>query len=107
MRDEKAFMDTNLIVYLYSKNDPEKQEQVIYTMSNYDCFISTQVINEFCNVAIKKQKMRFLEISKNIDEILDTCNLVAIRRSTIKKHIHHLLSHLTSASFLCTPTAIA
>ncbi|MDR0516641.1 MAG: PIN domain-containing protein [Fibromonadaceae bacterium] len=44
MKDEKAFIDTNLIVYLYSKNDAEKQKQVIASISNYDCFISTQVL---------------------------------------------------------------
>ena len=85
MKDEKVFIDTNLIVYLYSKNEAEKQEQVLDTLSNYDCFVSTQVLNEFCNVAIKKQKMKISEICKNIDEVLDTCNLVAVRQNTIKK----------------------
>jgi predicted nucleic acid-binding protein len=87
MRDEIVFMDTNLIVYLYSKNDTEKQKQVINLLSNYDCFVSTQVLNEFCNVAIKKQGKQILEIDKNIDEILDTCNLLAVRHSTIKKSL--------------------
>jgi len=56
MKDESVFIDTNLIIYLYSKNDTEKQKQVINILSNYDCFVSTQVLNEFCNVAIKKQE---------------------------------------------------
>ena len=85
MKDEKAFIDTNLIVYLYSKNDYKKQDKVIGTLSSYDCFISTQVLNEFCNVTIKKLEMQISEISKNIDEILDTCSLLAVRHNTIKK----------------------
>ena len=87
MKDEKAFIDTNLIVYLYSKNDAKKQDKVIGTLSNYDCFISTQVLNEFCNVTIKKLEMQISEISKNIDEILDTCSLLAVRHNTIKKSL--------------------
>jgi len=87
MKDEKAFIDSNLIVYLYSKNDDEKKELVLGLLSNYDCFVSTQVLNEFCNVSIKKKEKSLSEINKNIDEILDACNLLAVRLNTVRKSL--------------------
>ena len=50
----KAFIDTNMFVYLYSKQEPEKQKAVMTAINQYDRAISTQVLNEFCSVCIRK-----------------------------------------------------
>ena len=49
---EKAFLDTNVVIYFYSQTETAKQQAAEKIVSNYDCFISTQVINEFCSVNI-------------------------------------------------------
>lgn len=54
MRD-KAFFDTNVVLYLYSVDEPEKQSTSLRTVN--DCrqpVISTQVINELINVLSRK-----------------------------------------------------
>lgn len=59
MNDSKlAFIDTNILVYIYDTRVPKKQkiatellENMIATESG---IISTQVAQEFCNVAINK-----------------------------------------------------
>jgi len=54
----KAFLDTNLFVYMQSASDATKKEISYRTLENFDCAVSTQVLNEFCNVALKKLAMK-------------------------------------------------
>ena len=51
---DKAFIDTNVLVYLYSEDEAEKQALAYDAIEKYDCITSTQVLNEFSNVCIKK-----------------------------------------------------
>ena len=50
---DRIFLDTNMIVYLYSEDEIEKREEIISIVSKNDVFISTQVVNEFSNVLYK------------------------------------------------------
>jgi predicted nucleic acid-binding protein len=51
---DKAFIDTNVFIYLYSEDDAKKQNISQMAVDNYDCVISTQVLNEFSSVCIRK-----------------------------------------------------
>jgi predicted nucleic acid-binding protein len=59
---ERAFLDTNTDIYLFSDDEPQKKQIVEREIDKYNCVISTQVINEFSNVCIKK-------LGKSIEEI--------------------------------------
>ncbi|GAK61619.1 PilT domain-containing protein [Candidatus Vecturithrix granuli] len=54
----KYFLDTNVLVYAFDQNEPEKRDaakqylQRLFTDEEY--VLSVQVLNEFCNVAQKK-----------------------------------------------------
>jgi predicted nucleic acid-binding protein len=50
MNDVRAFVDTNVFVYLYSDVDDFKQKCAFFALNQYNCQISTQVINEFSHV---------------------------------------------------------
>ncbi|GHU50894.1 hypothetical protein FACS1894200_10660 [Spirochaetia bacterium] len=52
---ERAFIDTCVFVYLYSNDEPEKKTISENMVNNYDCAISTQVLNEFSSVCIRKK----------------------------------------------------
>jgi predicted nucleic acid-binding protein len=55
---DKYFLDTNVLVYAFDKNESEKRNiakqhlQRLFTDEQY--VLSVQVLNEFCNVARKK-----------------------------------------------------
>lgn len=57
-QDDKIFLDTNILCYLYDGRDPEKQNeaQAIFNdlLSFYDVQISVQVLQEFSNVCLNK-----------------------------------------------------
>ena len=52
----KAFLDTNILVYLHSFDEPEKQQVSMEVITRYQCCTSAQALNEFCYVGIKKQR---------------------------------------------------
>ncbi|MDR0917129.1 MAG: PIN domain-containing protein [Oscillospiraceae bacterium] len=83
MSDAKAFIDTNLFVYLYSSSDSEKQQAVIQAMNRYDRFVSTQVLNEFCNVLTRKLKLPIPAVRAAVAEICAVCNLAVVDDATV------------------------
>ena len=55
-----AFFDTNILIYLYSIDEPEKQQialQKIKAIENR--WISTQVLSEISNTLYKKFKLDY------------------------------------------------
>ena len=83
MRADRAFLDTNLFAYLYSGTDTGKRRQVTEAINRYECFISTQVLNEFCNVCIRKLKLPTSSIEKAVEEIRNACNLIMVDDATV------------------------
>lgn len=57
----RCFIDTNVLVYADSPDAPEKQSQAVMLLRQLgdarSGVISTQVLNEYCNVALNKLKL--------------------------------------------------
>jgi len=52
---DRAFFDTNVILYAFDNSDDNKYSKAIACLDKYEPIISTQVIREFANVIIKKK----------------------------------------------------
>jgi len=85
MKDNLVFADTNVIIYAYSCSEPDKQLIASGVLANYDCVVSTQVLNEYCNVCIKKKFVSVSDIQKDIVEILSNSGLYIVDETTINK----------------------
>lgn len=87
MSADRAFIDTNIFIYLYSDNadDLKKRHLAYKVMEQYDCQISTQVINEFSNICIKKLKITINQIQGFIIQMCSYCDLAYIDEDTIDK----------------------
>ena len=83
--NERAFIDTNVFIYLYSEDEIEKQEISKNVFNKYDCIISTQVLNEFCNVCIRKLNQTIENVELAIDEIMEQCTVTLIQKHNIKQ----------------------
>ena len=81
----KAFIDTNILIYLYSNNEPQKKIISQKTLEKYDCIISTQVLNEFSNVCFKKFNKTAEEVELALDEIIENSIVLLIDNSNIKQ----------------------
>lgn len=70
------FIDTNIFVYAHDETDPQKarkaRQLLIECMGSNKGCISTQVIQEFCNVALKKSltPLKVSDVRKIVRELL-------------------------------------
>ena len=83
--NDKAFIDTNIFIYLYSEDEMQKQNISQKVVDKYDCIISTQVLNEFSNVCIGKLNQSTGEVEMAINEIIEQCTVTLIEKHNIKQ----------------------
>jgi len=82
--DDNVFLDTNMFVYLYSEDEPEKQAVALKIFDCVRCITSTQVLNEFCAVCLRKLRMPVGEVKQAIEEIVENCELCYIDTGIIQ-----------------------
>jgi len=82
---DKAFIDTNIFIYLYSEDEEAKRDIAQRAVDNYDCTVSTQVLNEFSNVCIKKLSKAPEEIELAVEEIIKQCSVAIIDEQNIRQ----------------------
>jgi len=86
---DKYFLDTNILVYMFSRDDPEKKEICFQYTNELDAngqiFWSTQVIQEFYSILTKKFDKDPLEVKASISDLgsfhLITNNLETIQHA--------------------------
>lgn len=94
MSAERAFVDTNVFAYLYSESEPDKQHKAEQAINNYDRYVSIQVLNEFCNVGIRKLGLSVAAVRESVDQICGACNVMRVDEGTISKalDVHERIS---------------
>ncbi len=80
----KIFLDTNLLIYLYSEDEPEKRRTVLNLIIENEAIISTQVVNELSNVLYKKFKLNSDKVLEVIEEIQRNVYISDVNMETIK-----------------------
>ena len=83
MRD-RYFLDTNILIYAFSEDEPQKQEVALSFIENTygDTLISSQVINELCNIFLKKFKLSTCEVEEAVLELDSILDVVSFDIST-------------------------
>jgi predicted nucleic acid-binding protein len=85
-----SFLDTNIVVYAYSHDEPEKQRVAKNLFQQQKLIISTQVLGEFSNVLRKKFHCQYPEIARAVTQITKICQVVTITSN-------HVISALSLA----------
>lgn len=69
--DDKAFLDTNILIYAYSEDEPKKQSIALQLLDRFEdnIMISKQVINELSNILLKKFKLSSDQVENVLLEI--------------------------------------
>ena len=80
-----VFLDTNILVYLYSTSEAKKRNISISILKDCNCITSTQALNEFSNVFIKKYKMPNDSVKTSITNISKSCIVQHVEETTIYK----------------------
>lgn len=84
---DKVFIDTNILVYLYSSTEPKKQELAQQCIANspQNTWISTQVLNELNNVLYRKFSLPYDDILSVMDELSDYFQVSLVSPETIRQ----------------------
>jgi len=78
-------MDTNVLVYLYSKNEREKSKKARQCLEHENIWISTQVLNELSNVLYRKFKIPYLDILRVMKELEVSFQITVVTPTIIKQ----------------------
>ena len=82
---DNSFIDTNILVYCYTNDEPFKQEKALAVCNRIDTFISTQVLTELSNTLKKKFKLDWKNIENVISEINSGFLIFVNKPNTIEK----------------------
>jgi predicted nucleic acid-binding protein len=66
----------------------EKQKIAQKAVDKYECIISTQVLDEFSNICIKKLFIKQEEIELAIDEMIELCTVLILEKEYIKQALN-------------------
>lgn len=95
---DKAFIDTNILVYTVDGRFPEKRKMALdlitHLQANKNLVISTQVLQEFYNVTTHKLKLDPVEMQNtvtNLSKLPVVLTDISLIQQGIKVSIHHKL----------------
>lgn len=81
----KNFLDTNIVVYLYSGDEPEKQATAFQLIEQNDPIISTQVLSELANTLSRKFALPFDVVAQAVAEVQEACRVLPVMPETISQ----------------------
>jgi len=81
--NERIFLDSNILIYSYSSTELKKQVAARALVSDNESFISTQVLQELCNILLKKFGYGHRETREAIAENCSNNWLFTNRRETV------------------------
>ncbi|SNR69004.1 PIN domain-containing protein [Desulfurobacterium atlanticum] len=82
---KKVFVDTNVLIYAYSEDEPEKAVVSQKIIVENNSITSVQVLNELSNVLYKKFRKSEDEVVSVILEITELLEVVPVTLSTVLK----------------------
>jgi predicted nucleic acid-binding protein len=80
----RVFLDTNIIIYSYSQDEPDKQQCAIKCIQTGTPWISTQVLNETINTLSRKFSLDYAQIGAIVDELMQQFQIAVVSTSTIQ-----------------------
>ena len=84
--NDRAFLDTNILIYFYSEDDEYKRNTAYHTLNSHDCVTNIQALNESCNVWFKKYNWDAKKIEAHLNNIELVCDeVLSIHRNTINE----------------------
>ncbi|GLU56749.1 PIN domain-containing protein [Dyadobacter frigoris] len=80
---DNVFLDSNILVYSYSSSEISKQKIARKVIEENNSFISTQVLQELCNIVTLKFKFTYTQAVISLQECSQNNNLHVNDEKTI------------------------
>ena len=87
IKNNRIFIDTNILIYAYSHTEIEKKERIISLLKRESLFMSTQVVNEFVWIMSRKFNVDLGSLKTISNNLFDIYEVSLITKSTIDKAI--------------------
>ena len=81
---DKVFIDTNVLIYGYSEDEPDKRQRAIDCVRSGEAWISTQVLNETINVLKRKFSLSYSQIRDAVQEVSKGFPIILVSVNTIE-----------------------
>ncbi|QDZ40514.1 PIN domain-containing protein [Euhalothece natronophila Z-M001] len=81
------FLDTNIIIYVYSRDEPDKQKRAFECIQVGKPWISTQVLNETINTLRRKFKLDYAQIKLVVEELSQRLEVAIVSTTTIQNSL--------------------
>lgn len=94
---DKAFLDTNILIYCYTSTEPQKQIKALEVTNIPAIIISTQVLKEWVNVLHKKFRLPWPSIQQAYLEVKQNFSIHTNTTATIERAC--FLAHRYQYSF--------
>ena len=78
MNVDKAFIDTNVFIYIQRTDEPDKTKVSEKAINFFDCYTSTQVLNETCNILTRKYPTPKEKVKRVLHSIQENCTMVTV-----------------------------
>ncbi len=82
---DKVFIDSNIIIYAYSVDEPKKLEIARDILLSNETILSTQTINEFVSVTTRKRMLNNAQIAEIIDDLFLLFSIHPVDQKIIQK----------------------
>lgn len=85
--NDRIFIDTNVLIYAFLENEPDKHERAVDLLSDVigkDVFVSTQVLSEIY-AGLARNGIDHAEIERYLLELEENMNVPSITFETIKR----------------------
>jgi predicted nucleic acid-binding protein len=90
------FIDTNVVLYLYSEDEPGKKKAADALVRGSErAWISTQILSETANVLRRKFKLDYPDVAAVVAEVCAACHVYVVSSETVMhaltlgQHYHH------------------
>ena len=81
---EAAFIDSNVLIYTQSLDEPRKKKAALQLLDNHtEVYISTQVLNEVSSVLIRKKTVPLVDIRSFINTLIEVCSVIPVTSDCI------------------------
>ena len=76
---EVAFIDSNVLIYTQSIDEPEKRRRALQLLDRHTkVYISTQVLNEVSSVLLRKKAVPFTDVRSFISTLIRLCSVIPV-----------------------------
>jgi predicted nucleic acid-binding protein len=105
---DKIFLDTNVLIYYQRSDAPTKQKIATQLLQENECVISTQVLNEICNLLTKKYPTLENDLDRFLWELTECCETISVSPAVIFKALKvHFRYHFSFYDSLMIAAALA